>query len=90
METTHHSPPYLRVFLALAVLTIIELAVSREEVVHRLPIALAPLLIALAIAKGLLIVLYYMHLKYDSRVFAAVFSLGLVLGLGFAAAVIIR
>jgi cytochrome c oxidase subunit IV len=90
---THHSPNYLGVFIVLAVLTIIELGVTWETA-HRIAPFLVPLqiplLLILALAKAALIVMYYMHLKYDSKVYTATFLLGIFLGLLFTGAVLLR
>ena len=61
----HKHPKYLLVFLALAVLTMMELGVVY------LPEQLRPvLLLSLSFIKATLVVLYFMHLKTDSRWFA--------------------
>ena len=64
----HSHPKYLLVFLALAVLTMMELGV------YYLPSYLHPvLLLSLSFIKATLVVLYFMHLKTDSRWFAFIF-----------------
>ena len=64
----HSHPKYLLVFLALAVLTMMELGV------YYLPSYLHPvLLLSLSFIKAPLVVLYFMHLKTDSRWFAFIF-----------------
>jgi len=65
---THKRPNYLLVFLALAALTAIEVAVTYIPAVP-----LAPVLLTMSLAKVLLVVLYFMHLRSDSRWFALVF-----------------
>jgi cytochrome c oxidase subunit IV len=89
MEHGHHpSPNYFGVFLILGALTLIEIAVSAPFLVHIVP--QVPALLGLAIAKAVLVVLYYMHLKFDSRLYSAIFVLGLFLGLIFMFAILIR
>jgi cytochrome c oxidase subunit 4 len=66
---------YIGVFGALAVLTVIEVVVTY------LPVPRIPVLVPLALIKASLVALFYMHLKYDRRVFAAVFAMGLLMGL---------
>jgi cytochrome c oxidase subunit 4 len=66
---------YIGVFGALAILT------ALEVVVTYLPLPRIPVLVPLALIKAGLVALFYMHLKYDRRVFAAVFAMGLLLGL---------
>ena len=64
----HKHPKYLLVFLALAILTLVELAT------FYLPPNLRPVtLLTLSFIKALLVILYFMHLKTDSRWFAFIF-----------------
>jgi cytochrome c oxidase subunit IV len=89
----HPTPNYVAVFIILAVITIIELGVTWEPILQAVPALVPlqiPLLMILAIAKAAYIVLYYMHLRYDSRVFAATFMLGIFLGILFTVAVLLR
>ena len=67
---------YVLVFVALAVLTAIEVGVTY------LPVPRAPILVPLALVKAGLVALFYMHLRYDRRVFAFVFLAGLLMGIG--------
>lgn len=61
-------PIYTVIFGALALLTVIELIVSNIQAeVLRIPV-----LIALALAKAAMVVMYYMHLRTDSRIFTVV------------------
>jgi cytochrome c oxidase subunit IV len=63
METAHKRPPYLLIWLYLAVLTAAELALA-----FRLPIspnAKLVLLLFLAVVKALLVALFFMHLKFE-------------------------
>jgi caa(3)-type oxidase subunit IV len=88
METTHKHPSYkeyIGVFIALAVLTGIEIAAS-----GMLPVSLlrTAFLMALAVGKAALVVLFYMHLKYDSRVFGVIFLIPVFHAVGFLAALI--
>ncbi len=80
-EGAFHTPHwvYIAVFIALAVLTVLELSVN--DVVPGKALQVAAL-VFLMIAKALLVVLYYMHVRFESRVlqwavflpfFAAVF-----------------
>jgi cytochrome c oxidase subunit IV len=67
---------YLLVFAALAVITAAEIGVTR------LPVPQAPVLVPLALFKAALVAMFYMHLKYDRRVFGLVFLAGLLMGIG--------
>ena len=82
-----HTPHwvYIAVFAALAVLTVLELSVNSTVSGKSLQVAA---LVSLMMAKALLVVLYYMHVRYESRVlrwalfmpfFAAVFFTAVVM-----------
>ena len=74
-EIEHKQPNYLLVFIALAVLTAIEIGVSSY-----LPGQRIYYLIPLALIKAGLVVLYFMHIKFDRKVFMIIFILGLLMG----------
>ncbi|MGD0002708.1 MAG: cytochrome C oxidase subunit IV family protein [Anaerolineaceae bacterium] len=67
---------YLVVFCALALLTALEVTVTH------LPIPRLPVLIPLALIKASLVALFYMHLRFDRKVFTVVFVMGLLMGVG--------
>ena len=58
-------PSYLRIFVFLAVLTVVEVAVAFTPMPHS---ARLLFLVALAIAKATLVAMYYMHLRFEGRV----------------------
>ena len=64
----HRHPPYLLVFLALAVLTAVEVGVTYVPAIPQVPV-----LLGLSLVKALLVILYFMHLKFESRWFAFIF-----------------
>lgn len=72
---TEKRPNYLLIFIALAVFTGIETLVSyvQQEAIK------FPTLVVLSIAKALLVLLYFMHLKFDSKVFSYLFIAGCIL-----------
>jgi cytochrome c oxidase subunit 4 len=65
---------YIRIGVILAVLTALEVAVAYTDVNHAI---LIPTLFLLAIVKFALVVLWFMHLKFDDRRFARFFVMGL-------------
>ena len=69
------SRPYLAVFIALAVLTVLELGVTYFDLPR------IPLLVPLAVIKASLVTMFYMHLKYDHKVFSMLFIFGLIFGI---------
>ena len=82
-QAAHPTPlTYLKVAVTLAVLTAIEVGVFYIDVLE--PAFLAIFLI-LSVFKFCLVVLFFMHLKFDSRLFSGLF----VGGLMFAVAVIV-
>ena len=68
-------PNYLLVFIALAVLTGIETLVSyvQQEAIK------FPTLVVLSIVKAVLVLLYFMHLKSDSKLYSYLFIAGCIL-----------
>src|SRR5919202_1574038 len=75
-------PNYVAVFLVLGVLTAIEIAAS-QFLIHS-P-AKVPMLLLLAAAKAALVALYFMHLRFDSRIFSFFFTAAIfVLAIPFA------
>lgn len=77
MEGSHRMQPnYVRVGLVLFVLTMVEVGVTYMLIPHWL-IVLS--LLALMAAKAALVALFYMHLKFDNRLYAALFGFPLFL-----------
>ncbi|MGI8983581.1 MAG: cytochrome C oxidase subunit IV family protein [Acidimicrobiales bacterium] len=76
----HHDHPseakYIRIALLLAAITAVEVAFSYWDAVDAI---LAPSLIAMSIVKFVIVVGYFMHLKFDSRLFRRLFVAGLAL-----------
>jgi cytochrome c oxidase subunit 4 len=71
----HPSPKeYVRIGVVLAVLTALEVAASYAGVSGSI---LIPTLFVLALIKFALVVLWFMHLKFDDRRYARFFVLGL-------------
>lgn len=71
---------YLLVAVVLAIMTAAEVAVFYIEVLQ--PV-LVPILLALSAGKFALVVMFYMHLKFDSRIFTGVFGAPLLLAMLF-------
>jgi cytochrome c oxidase subunit 4 len=61
-----HRTQYVVVFLLLGVLTAVELGVARTSGIPRGAVVSA--LVALALAKAALIALFYMHLRFETRI----------------------
>jgi len=69
MSTEDHSKSYLNVLLALAVLTVVTVGVSRLDMGHWGNIFVG---VAIATIKASLVVLFFMHLKYEQRWWAGI------------------
>src|SRR5256885_14410163 len=74
-EAGEHAHPtvgtYLRVAAILVILTVLEVGVFYVPAFH---VVLVPTLLALSAVKFALVVLFYMHLKMDSRFFSFLFG----------------
>ena len=69
---------YIQIGVVLAIVTAIEVGLYYIDLSHNL---LVVLLIALSILKFSLVVLWFMHLKFDNRLFSQFFVGGLLLAL---------
>ncbi len=65
---------YWVVALVLGILTLTEVAVFYVPLLH---VAIVPILLSLSALKFALVAMFFMHLKYDSRVLTMIFSTGL-------------
>ena len=70
---------YIKLAIALAVITAIEVAIS--YMVDDLGPFFIPLLLGLMLIKFFSVVLFFMHLKFDNRMFSVMFYLGLGLAI---------
>ena len=68
---------YLRVAAILVIITLIEVGVFYVPAFQS---ALVPILLVLSAVKFALVVMFYMHLKFDSRFFTFLFGGPLLLG----------
>ena len=82
-ELAHHPSPrkYVWVAIILAVVTAIEVAIYYIPSIADRPGLLIPTLLFFAVIKFIMVGAYFMHLKFDSRVFRRFFVTGLVLAL---------
>ncbi len=76
---------YVQIALILAVITIAEVIIWYVPSVRGI---LVPALIILSLAKFIMVVGFFMHLKYDNRLYRFMFTAGLVLTLGVYLAVL--
>ena len=77
VHTGHPTPlTYFKIAMTLVVLTAIEVAIFYVEDLGKWII---PILAVLSIGKFALVAMFYMHLKYDSKLFTSFFGTGVVL-----------
>ena len=74
---------YVKVAAILCLITALEFAVIY---IRALSPIVVPLLLVLSAAKFVLVVLFFMHLRYDSRVFTVVFTGPLLIAIAFVVA----
>ena len=76
----HHPTPrqYVKVAIVLSIVTAFEVAIYYIEALEGL---LVPMLLAFAVIKFILVVLWFMHLRFDSRLFRRLFVTGLAFAL---------
>jgi cytochrome c oxidase subunit 4 len=67
---------YIAIAIALAIITSVEVAVYYVQALRPL---LVPILLALSAVKFALVAAFFMHLKFDSKLFAYLFGGGLTL-----------
>jgi cytochrome c oxidase subunit 4 len=71
---------YVKIAVFLAVVTAIEVALSYTQ--DQLGAAFLPLLLILMGIKFFCVILYFMHLKFDSKLFGLMFYIGMFLAIG--------
>ena len=89
VEAVHSGHPtpltYFKVAMTLSVMTAIEVGVFYIEDLGK---GIIPVLAVLSIAKFALVAMFYMHLRYESRLFSTFFVAGLVLAVSVVFAVL--
>ena len=75
-EHTHPTPrDYWLIAFVLAVITAAEVAVTYWTAVDRF---IAPILLIMSAAKFVLVVAFFMHLRYERRIYRNLFVIGIV------------
>ena len=70
---------YVRIAIILAIITFVEVVIYYVPTIRGV---LVPALLVLSLAKFLMVVGYFMHLRFDSRLYRFMFVAGLVITLG--------
>jgi cytochrome c oxidase subunit IV len=79
-EHAHPGPgTYLLIGLILFILTVIEVVIVYIPAIASQPLLLIPSLVVLMTIKFALVVLFFMHLKFDNRLFSALFTAPLLI-----------
>ena len=83
MTEEHKHPPYMTIWAALAVLTVVELVVAQLPKwmpdVQGITRTMIILLVGLALTKALLVALFFMHLRFERRTFVLIVTAPVVL-----------
>lgn len=80
-EHTHNHPSelkYVKIAIFLGIVTALEVAVVYIEALEGL---IVPILSAMMLVKFFAVAAYFMHLKFDSKIFRRFFVLGIILAL---------
>lgn len=86
-ESNHPGPAqYVRIAVVLFFITVIEVAIYY---IGPLQGVLVPMLIVFSLLKFVLVVLWFMHLRFDTRVFTWLFVTGILLTLSVFAVVLL-
>ncbi|MBI4339082.1 MAG: cytochrome C oxidase subunit IV family protein [Chloroflexi bacterium] len=76
-QRAHPSPArYVAIALILSVITLVEVGVVYTDGLRS---ALLPILLVLSATKFAMVAMFYMHLRFDSRLFSALFVGGILL-----------
>jgi cytochrome c oxidase subunit 4 len=79
LDEAHPAPfEYVKIAVVLAAITAAEVVVYYITSLRRL---IVPLLLTMSFVKFSLVALWYMHLKFDDRLFRRLFMVGIVLAL---------
>ena len=78
-HTESHAGLFIKVWVVLLVLTLVEILLAYVQLGH---VAMITLLMGLSLVKTALIMAYFMHLKFDSKLFSGLFVGGILLTSG--------
>ena len=79
-ERAHPTPAkYVAIAVILATITLVEVAIVYMDFLGDI---IGPVLVVLSAVKFALVVMFFMHLRFDNRLFSAMFVTGLLLATG--------
>ena len=76
---------YIQIGVVLALITMFEVAIYYADIAHSLLVAV---IVVMGVLKFSLVVLWFMHLKFDNRLFSSLFLLGLIAAMAVFAVVV--
>jgi cytochrome c oxidase subunit 4 len=82
-----HARQYMVIASTLTIITIVEVAIFYIQPIKE-SVMFAPLLLTLSAVKFALVVMFYMHLRFDPRFFSALFVAGLLIATGLIVALL--
>jgi len=86
VHTGHPTPfTYFKVAMILSAITAVEVGIFYIEDLGK---GIIPILVVLSAAKFALVAMFYMHLRYDSRIFTGLFVGGIALAISVTLAVL--
>jgi len=86
VHTGHPTPfTYFKVAMILSTITAVEVGIFYIEDLGK---GIIPILVVLSAAKFALVAMFYMHLRYDSRIFTGLFVGGIALAISVTLAVL--
>jgi cytochrome c oxidase subunit 4 len=84
----HAHPPVMQYVLIAAILAIITAIEVATYYIESIESALVYILIVLSVLKFVIVVGYYMHLKFDNKLFTWIFGMGMLAGVSVVTALI--
>ena len=87
VHTGHPTPlTYFKVAMILVAITAVEVGIFYIEALGK---GIIPVLVVLSTAKFALVAMFYMHLKYDARLFSVFFVAGVLLSVTVVSALLV-
>jgi cytochrome c oxidase subunit 4 len=81
MSEEHAHPNYMAIFVTMIVLTVLEVLAAKLYSFDGWALITLILLVGMAITKAVLVALYFMHLRFETKTFVVVVSAPLVFAL---------
>ena len=80
-QANHPSPAkYIQIAIILTLITVFEVAIYYVDFISKN--AFITIFLGMSLVKFIIVAMFYMHLKFDNRLFTLLFIAGLILGTG--------